>query len=530
MIKVHRGPVTENSWTVTKRYSDFTALDSVLRIAGYDLDLPPKKMFGNMDREFIAERQIGLQAYLNVVLSYPLLASCHAVKRFFDPQNYTTNFQETALQHVAMIFRSEPTWEVVEPLTDIGWRLRKTYFLVKQIDCPKAQHVLSWCDYGPDAFIPEKEMSQIMKILPTIQHPYIHPVVLAASTESGAFTIRKFHENGTLRDLICKAKPKLPCLKKYGQLKHYGFLSLNNIRCFGKQILEALKFLHQKGLPYGHLHSANIIVEQNQCKLLDIENWCLGVPPYYRQFITQFKKIQSMESMDVYNFGRVLYEMACGEPFYTASCETFPPMCPPGLRTVLESILSTEACKNGLPTVAELLELPFFGDVVLPATDKPVMKIPTKLKEVIKTAKDSLEKRLKDDQKLVSQVRRRSKAEAFHKQEEKKKKRKSKRSSMNNIPENNNGTTSSTSPPSTPVSPTQNSAPSPTSSGGIPTPPPPPPATPAAPVPPPPAPTTPTSPPPVSGGGRHQLLSSISGFSKSGLKKAVTVDKSAPRI
>jgi PX domain-containing protein kinase-like protein len=58
---VQRGPLSENNWTVTKRYSDFVALDSALRVSGIDLLLPPKKVFGNMDREFIAERKTGLQ-------------------------------------------------------------------------------------------------------------------------------------------------------------------------------------------------------------------------------------------------------------------------------------------------------------------------------------------------------------------------------------------------------------------------------------------------------------------------------------
>ena len=63
---MQRGPVPENSWNVTKRYSDFVTLDTSLKLAGIELPLPPKKVFGNMDREFIAERQTGLQVLLIV--------------------------------------------------------------------------------------------------------------------------------------------------------------------------------------------------------------------------------------------------------------------------------------------------------------------------------------------------------------------------------------------------------------------------------------------------------------------------------
>ncbi len=41
----------------------------------------------------------------------------------------------------------------------------------------------------------------------------------------------------------------------------------------------------------GHLHAGNIIVEDNRIKLLDLENWLLGLPSYYRCYITQLKKI-----------------------------------------------------------------------------------------------------------------------------------------------------------------------------------------------------------------------------------------------
>ena len=44
----------------------------------------------------------------------------------------------------------------------------------------------------------------------------------------------------------------------------------------------------------------------------------------------------------------------------------------------------------------------FFSGVSLPPSDKPVLKIPSKLKEAIKNAKEQMEKRLKEEQKIVS--------------------------------------------------------------------------------------------------------------------------------
>lgn len=430
-VKVQRGPIPENSWTVDKRYNEFVALDAELRISNIELQLPPKKVFGNFDREFIAERQQGLQNYLASVADHHMLSNSLYFKKFLDSTNYSINIPELALQHVSMVFRSEKKWDVLEPLPDIGWRIRKSYILVKPLDQPKVRQVLSWSSFGPDKYIAEKELNAIIKLLPTIQHPNICSVVFSTTTESGGLVIRAYQEKGTLRDVVCKCKPKNHYLKKYASPKSCSTLELNAVKIVGKQILEALKFLHEKGLPYGHLHAGNVVMEGGNCRLLDLENWLLGLPSYYRSFFTQFKKINTCELIDVYCFGQLLYEVAFGKQLLAPTCDSLPPSSPPEIRSVLESILSPEACKGGLPTVDDLLSHPFFAGVVLPPSDKPVLKIPSKLKEAIKSAKEQMEKRLKEEQKIINQLKRLSKAKQFHmSEEEKKKRRKSKKKAL----------------------------------------------------------------------------------------------------
>ena len=51
---------------------------------------------------------------------------------------------EMALQYVSMFLRSEPQWEVVEPLKEMGWRVRKSFFLLKNKQQPKERALLSW--------------------------------------------------------------------------------------------------------------------------------------------------------------------------------------------------------------------------------------------------------------------------------------------------------------------------------------------------------------------------------------------------
>ncbi|KAI1234526.1 hypothetical protein IHE44_0003581 [Lamprotornis superbus] len=361
IIRVQRGVSTENSWQIVRRYSDFDLLNNSLQISTLSLPLPPKKLIGNMEREFIAERQKGLQAYLDVITTHHILSNCELVKKFLDPNNYSVNYTEIALQHVSMFFRSEPKWEVAEPLKDIGWRIRKKYFLMKIKNQPKER-----------------------------LHPYIYKITFATANESSALVIRPFSEKGTLKDLIYKV----------------------------------LKFLHEKGFPYGHLHSANVMLDGDTCKLLDLENSLLGLPSFYRSYFSQFRKINTLEGVDVHCFGHLLYEMTYGRPPDMIPVESFPPAPSVFVVSVLESILTCEALKNGMPTVSRLLQMPLFSDVLLTNSEKPQFKIPTKLKEALKISKECIEKRLTEEQKLIHQHRRLTRAQSHHGSEEEKKKRK----------------------------------------------------------------------------------------------------------
>uniref|UniRef100_A0A8C3V5K2 PX domain-containing protein kinase-like protein n=1 Tax=Catharus ustulatus TaxID=91951 RepID=A0A8C3V5K2_CATUS len=518
IIRVQRGVSTENSWQV----SNFSSL---FKISTLSLPLPPKKLIGNMEREFIAERQKGLQAYLDVITTHHILSNCELVKKFLDPNSYSVNYTEIALQHVSMFFRSEPKWEVAEPLKDIGWRIRKKYFLMKIKNQPKERLVLSWADLGPDKYLSDRDLQYAVKLLSSCSHPYIYKITFATANESSALVIRPFSEKGTLKDLIYKAKPKDPFLKKYCNPKKIQGLELQQIKTYGRQILEVLKFLHEKGFPYGHLHSANVMLDGDTCKLLDLENSLLGLPSFYRSYFSQFRKINTLEGVDVHCFGHLLYEMTYGRPPDTIPVESFPPAPSVFVVSVLESILTCEALKNGMPTVSRLLQMPLFSDVLLTNSEKPQFKIPTKLKEALKISKECIEKRLTEEQKLIHQHRRLTRAQSHHGSEEEKKKRKilARKCRTDQV-------WPSSCRPLVAGHPWHNQTPSslPTFSGAssIPPAPPPPPLPPAAPSP---STEVPPARPDISA-GRGALLSSIQNFQKGTLKKTQTCDYSAPRI
>uniref|UniRef100_A0A665VL20 PX domain containing serine/threonine kinase n=1 Tax=Echeneis naucrates TaxID=173247 RepID=A0A665VL20_ECHNA len=392
-------------------------------VCGISLPLPPKKLIGNMDREFIAERQRGLQAYLDSITQHPLLSSSLPVKKFLDPNNYCANYTEIALQQVSMFFRSDLKWEVLEPLRDIGWRIRKKYFLIKNKEQPKERYLLSWVDLGPDKFLSDKDLQSAMKLLTSLSTPYLCPLLFSSTSESSALLIRPFSEKGSLRDHICKVKPRESYLKKYGNPKNSQGLELSDIKLYGRQILEGLKLLHDGCIFYGHLHASNVIVDGGVCRLMDVENGMLGVPSVLRPSFTQLRKINVL-SIDVFCFGHLLYEMTYGRPPDRVPVDQFPPAPYTAVVSVLQSILSTEACKSKMPTVSELIQTSLFSDVQLQHSEKLQIKVPSRLKEALKTAKESLEKRLQEEQRVLHQHRRLTRAQSHHGSEEEKKRRK----------------------------------------------------------------------------------------------------------
>ncbi|KAF8769944.1 PX domain-containing protein kinase-like protein like [Argiope bruennichi] len=463
IMKVQRGS-SDVSWQVTRRYSDFDALNNMLQISNIDIPLPPKKMFGKLEREFVAERQQALQVYINFVLSHPFLCSSVHVKKFLDPINYSFNFVETSLQHVSMIFRSEPEWEIVEPLLDFGWRIRKQYFSIKSKNETKKRFVLSWTALGPDQYLNEKDLSSAIKLLGSLQHPYIQPV--------------------------------------------------------------SIGFFH------GGVHSGNAAISGGKCKLLDIFNGVLGVSNLLRPYFIQLKKIQTVENIDVYCFGHLLYEMAFGAPLSATSCDNLPNSCAPELRSVLLSILSKEALKNGVPSLTDLLQNPFFA-YAAGEVERVHFKVPTQLKESLRKAKELTEARLKEEQKSIRHSKRISKVQAqLSCDDEKKKRQQHERRKKQNLELSNNTSSERVQTPSM-TGTSDNNSNLPTPSSPIPPPPPPPPLpleTSSVVMPPPPPPPMKIAATNESTGGRAALLSSIQGFNKTKLKKAETKDNSAPKI
>ena len=70
-------------------YSQFVELNTKVKaLSGISITLPPKKVFGNKSKEFVAKRREGLQAYLLQLLHHPILQHSLVLKEFVDFRRY----------------------------------------------------------------------------------------------------------------------------------------------------------------------------------------------------------------------------------------------------------------------------------------------------------------------------------------------------------------------------------------------------------------------------------------------------------
>ncbi|XP_078543222.1 sorting nexin-16 isoform X1 [Lissotriton helveticus] len=75
----------EESWVVFRRYTDFSRLNDKLKemFPGFRLSLPPKRWFkDNYEHDFLEDRQLGLQAFLQNLVAHKDITNSLAVREF----------------------------------------------------------------------------------------------------------------------------------------------------------------------------------------------------------------------------------------------------------------------------------------------------------------------------------------------------------------------------------------------------------------------------------------------------------------
>ncbi|XP_073991322.1 slowpoke binding protein isoform X3 [Rhodnius prolixus] len=262
-------------------------------------------------------------------------------------------------------------YTLLQHLKDIGSRVDKHWFVVRDTSV-KTERLLTLVPKGPACPIKCDAATRniILDLFLNLQHPYIYPVLdlefreSPTAQETFIVLVIPYNSKGSLKDLIYKSVWQEDWGDKYGE-KSEG-LPTTQVQRLGRQILEALLFLKERGFPScSHLHSGNIIIQNGVARLSGLENVLFGFTSRIYPVIS--KSFRSDPSVvDVICFGHVLFEMCAGYEL-TVAIPTAPNLLDisnyPQVIEVLEFIFNNP--KQRYPSIEELLLCDFFRNIDL---------------------------------------------------------------------------------------------------------------------------------------------------------------------
>ncbi|EEB11577.1 Slowpoke-binding protein, putative [Pediculus humanus corporis] len=248
-------------------------------------------------------------------------------------------------------------YSLIHQLNDIGSRVDKYWFVVRDSSV-KTERLLSVvpktvkCPIRCDS----ESRSVILDLFLALQHPYIYPILDINFRDVGdncyIFTTLPLNDKGSLKDFIYKSRWEDNWGQKYFH-KSNG-LPMSQIQRLGRQILEALLFLREKGFPScGHFHTGNIVLQNGVARLSGLENALFGFNSRICPVLLP-RAHSEPESIDSLCFGHVLFEMCAGYELDTSQ---------PSAGNLLDI--------HQYPQVVEVLELIFeHPDMRLPVIEE----------------------------------------------------------------------------------------------------------------------------------------------------------------
>jgi len=293
--------------------------------------------------------------------------------------------RELATDLCRQYIRSSTRYILLDHLQDIGSRIDKQWFTIRD-KLLKTERLLTIIplsgspSYGCEVTTSDADATRnaLVDLFAALQHPYIYPIldvefVYGSLASAAVFsddvkpvlvTVFPFNTKGSLKDLIYRSRWQDDWSHKYRQ-RSEG-LPLLQVQRLGRQILEALLFLQDRGFPpFGHLHSGNVIIQNGVARLTGFENTLLGFSSRaYPLIKSVLHGIPS--AIDTICFGHVLFEMCTGYELYAPKptarhledMRSYPQVI-----EVLDYIFNSP--RNEYPSIAKLAILEFFRNIDL---------------------------------------------------------------------------------------------------------------------------------------------------------------------
>nr|XP_036222326.1 uncharacterized protein LOC106615306 isoform X2 [Bactrocera oleae] len=301
---------------------DVSALTAANRRHIYSSNRSASSEQDNSDQSEHSEKSPLVSARPNLKYQYSALDSGNGIVERSPRERAQRERALNALQE--WVQNSNGRYEIIAHLDEIGSRHGKNWFLVTDATV-RTDRLLTLLPLPPDcvAFedLPANENPKpmLMELLGSLHHPYIYPILdlgfLQLGSSNFACLVTPFNSRGSLKDLIYRAQWNEPWARKYTR-KPNG-LPVSQVQRLGRQILEALLFLKERGFPlHGHLHSGNVILQNGAARLSGLENGLLGLSSRINAVMWS-RSTTEIENVDIICFGHLLYEMCTGQEMTT---------------------------------------------------------------------------------------------------------------------------------------------------------------------------------------------------------------------
>ncbi|XP_012152256.1 slowpoke binding protein isoform X2 [Megachile rotundata] len=224
--------------------------------------------------------------------------------------------RDRALSVCQAYIRRTSRYSLVKQLNNLGSRMDKHWFTVRDTSL-KTDRLITLAPLSRNCSLSISPLTKniLNDLFLALQHPYICPIFdidfLEFESQNYVIVVQPISQ-GSLKDLIYGIERtgwNEDWSQKYAS-RGKG-LPLPQIQQMGRQVLEALIFLKERGFPtVTHLHSGNVLVQNGVARLAGLENTLLGFTSRIHPVITS--RISQTISIDIICFGHMLFEMCAG--------------------------------------------------------------------------------------------------------------------------------------------------------------------------------------------------------------------------
>ncbi|CAH1788131.1 unnamed protein product [Owenia fusiformis] len=324
VVVTHAG----KSWFIFRRYNEFHSVYEKLKKAFPDanLRLPGKRLFGNLDPDFIKERRTGLHEFIQTIVNTQAILRLPEIQLFLginnprrslvdeDETESVTNSNESAPVNLGPTEKTHAKPSDFEFLKVIGKGSFGKVLLAK--------HKLEGKVYAikvlnKQAIMKRNEVKHIMAernvLLKNIKHPFLVGLHYSFQTQDKLYFVLDYVNGGEL----------------FFHLQRERYFPEPRARFYAAEMASAIGYLHGLNIIYRDLKPENILLDSQGHIVLtdfglckeDIEGlgttstFC-GTPEYLAPEV--LRKQAYDRTVDWWCLGAVLYEMMYGlPPFYS---------------------------------------------------------------------------------------------------------------------------------------------------------------------------------------------------------------------